>query len=212
MSAGFQFVEDHGWDLRSIDDNDGEGPLTIGYGGRYLHAPDLEVIVEPLRQILDSRLDPAGRVCRLSPCRPPKPPKGDASSLRRRHPRVPPLSANAGWAIGLAPLRDSAENRAKTNNKYREYAALGIPGIYSDMPVYASSVRHGETGDWLPTPSKACTRPCGPWSPTRICGGAFDGARWKMRPPPTPCFPCNKSGCGRCRSSPPGDTPPSVSW
>jgi hypothetical protein len=56
----------------------------------------------------------------------------------------------AGWTIGLAPLRDSDGNRAKTGNKYREYAALGIPGIYSDMPVYSSSVRHGETGYLAP--------------------------------------------------------------
>ncbi len=145
------FVEDHGWDLRSIDDNDVDGPLTIGYGGRYLHAPDLEVIVEPLRQILDSSDRPVR--AEFVDCLP----VGLQNHQKVTHlPYVDDIREyhgylrSAGWAIGLAPLRDSAENRAKTNNKYREYAALGIPGIYSDMPVYASSVRHGETGYLAP--------------------------------------------------------------
>jgi glycosyltransferase involved in cell wall biosynthesis len=145
------FVEDHRWDMRSIDDSDAEGPLTIGYPARYFHKADLDVIVEPLRRILDSFDRPVR--AELVASRP---------GALANHPKVTHLPyfddlrtyyrylRTAGWTIGLAPLRDSAENRAKTNNKYREYAALGIPGIYSDMPVYSSSVRHGETGYLAP--------------------------------------------------------------
>lgn len=145
------FVEDHGWDMRSIDDHDAEGPLTIGYGGRYLHEADLDVIVEPLRDILDSFDRPVR--AEFVDCLP---------GALQNHPKVTHLPyfddirayyrylRTAGWTIGLAPLRDSIENRAKTNNKYREYAALGIPGIYSDMPVYSSSVRHADTGYLAP--------------------------------------------------------------
>ena len=50
------------------------------------------------------------------------------------------------WSIGLAPLIDNASNRCKTNNKYREYSACGLPGVYSDMPPYQRSIVHGETG------------------------------------------------------------------
>jgi glycosyltransferase involved in cell wall biosynthesis len=144
------FVEDHGWDLKSIDD-DADGPLTIGYGGRYLHARDLQVIVEPLRQILDSSDRPVR--AQFVDCLPVGLQNHEKVTLL---PYVDDIRQyyrylrTAGWAIGLAPLRDNAENRAKTNNKYREYAALGIPGIYSDMPVYASSVRHRETGYLAP--------------------------------------------------------------
>jgi hypothetical protein len=49
------------------------------------------------------------------------------------------------WDFGLAPLGGAASNLYKTDNKYREYAAQGIPGIYQDAPPYAS-VREGETG------------------------------------------------------------------
>lgn len=52
------------------------------------------------------------------------------------------------WDIGIAPLARSAFNDCKTNNKYREYAACRIPGVYSDSPVYTDWVKHGETG-WL---------------------------------------------------------------
>ncbi|MBX3193963.1 MAG: hypothetical protein KF727_02540 [Microbacteriaceae bacterium] len=49
------------------------------------------------------------------------------------------------WDFGLAPLGGAASNLYKTDNKYREYAAQGIPGVYQDAPPYAS-VRDGETG------------------------------------------------------------------
>lgn len=49
------------------------------------------------------------------------------------------------WDFGLAPLGGAASNLYKTDNKYREYAAQGIPGIYEEAPPYAA-VRDGETG------------------------------------------------------------------
>jgi len=49
------------------------------------------------------------------------------------------------WDFGLAPLGPTKSNLYKTDNKYREYAAQGIPGIYEDAPPYAR-VRDGETG------------------------------------------------------------------
>jgi hypothetical protein len=49
------------------------------------------------------------------------------------------------WDFALAPLGTALSNRYKTDNKFREYAAQGIPGIYQDAPPYRS-VRDGETG------------------------------------------------------------------
>lgn len=54
------------------------------------------------------------------------------------------------WDIGLAPLEDTPFNHCKTNNKFREYAACGIPGIYSSSPAYTDWVVHGETGILVP--------------------------------------------------------------
>jgi glycosyltransferase involved in cell wall biosynthesis len=50
------------------------------------------------------------------------------------------------WTIGLAPLRDTQFNRNKSDLKYLEYAALGLPGIFSDLVPYRKSIRHEETG------------------------------------------------------------------
>ncbi|WP_337166040.1 glycosyltransferase family protein [Vibrio fluvialis] len=51
-----------------------------------------------------------------------------------------------GWAIGWAPLFDTEANRSKTNNKYREYAACCIAGIYTDIPPYTGSVQPDVSG------------------------------------------------------------------
>ena len=52
------------------------------------------------------------------------------------------------WDLAIAPLEDSPFTRCKSDLKLLDYAALGVPGIYSRVAPYATTVRHGETG-WL---------------------------------------------------------------
>ena len=52
------------------------------------------------------------------------------------------------WDIAIAPLKDTPFNRGKSDIKFLDYCALGAAGIYSNLPVYESSIRHLETG-WL---------------------------------------------------------------
>lgn len=50
------------------------------------------------------------------------------------------------WDIGLAPLLPTTARFAKTNNKYREYGACGISGVYSNIAPYSNFVKSGKTG------------------------------------------------------------------
>lgn len=50
------------------------------------------------------------------------------------------------WDIGLVPLEDSNFNSCKSELKFIELTAMGIPGIYSDINVYSSVVEDGYNG------------------------------------------------------------------
>lgn len=50
------------------------------------------------------------------------------------------------WSLGLAPLYDTPFHRCKYYNKFLEYAASGIPAVYSKVPPYSEVVRHEENG------------------------------------------------------------------
>ena len=49
------------------------------------------------------------------------------------------------WDIVLSPLLDTESARSKTNNKYREFAAMGVPGVFSAVGAY-NEVVDGELG------------------------------------------------------------------
>ena len=50
------------------------------------------------------------------------------------------------WDFALAPLSDTQFNRSKTNNKYREYASLKIPAIFSKISTYTGCVQNNVNG------------------------------------------------------------------
>ncbi|MBE6553576.1 MAG: glycosyltransferase family 4 protein [Ruminococcaceae bacterium] len=50
------------------------------------------------------------------------------------------------WDIGLAPMPETEFHRGKHYNKFIEYAACGIVGVYSDVPPYHGVVEHEVTG------------------------------------------------------------------
>lgn len=54
--------------------------------------------------------------------------------------------SRAGYDIGLAPLLNDEFHLSKTNNKFREYAASHIAGIYSNVEVYSNCVAQNRTG------------------------------------------------------------------
>jgi O-antigen biosynthesis protein len=50
------------------------------------------------------------------------------------------------WVAGVAPLADNRFNHFKSDLKYLEYSALGLPVIASQGPAYGDTIVHGSTG------------------------------------------------------------------
>lgn len=50
------------------------------------------------------------------------------------------------WDIGIAPLVENKFNKSKSYQKYLEYTALGVPGIYSRYGEYQDIIENGTTG------------------------------------------------------------------
>jgi glycosyltransferase involved in cell wall biosynthesis len=128
--------------------------VTIGYMGTLTHEADLRMVLAPLRALLARH---AGRV-RLELV-------GGAAGrrmaslfeglpFRRRDPGsedpyprfVPWMRRHLRWDVAIAPLGDDAFTRGKSDLKYLDYAALGIPGVFSDVRPYRDTVRHRQTG------------------------------------------------------------------
>lgn len=60
--------------------------------------------------------------------------------------KYPKWAASFGFDIGLAPLVDLNFTRGKSNLRWLEYSAMGIPTIASPLNHFVESIRHGETG------------------------------------------------------------------
>ncbi len=56
------------------------------------------------------------------------------------------LGKNSDWDIGIIPLVNNEFNKCKSELKYIEFSALGIPVVASDVNVYNESIEDGVTG------------------------------------------------------------------
>ena len=128
--------------------------ITVGYMGTGTHDRDLMMVLSPLREVL-SRYK--GRVALelVGVSEDPRIPmlfSGLPVTMKSPgpdnfYPRFPAwMQANLGWDLAIAPLEDNAFTRCKSDMKFLDYGILGVPAVFSDVPAYADSVRHRETG------------------------------------------------------------------
>ncbi|TPI40620.1 glycosyltransferase family 4 protein [Mesorhizobium sp. B3-1-6] len=120
--------------------------IRIGFAGSPSRVDDLDLIaplIEPVLERFPKALFEFAGVL----------PRGIAAGARVRffphtgdYATYIRFQASRNWAIGLAPLLDHEANRGKTDNKYREYGACHIAGVYSNIPPYRNVVRNNETG------------------------------------------------------------------
>ncbi len=141
------YLDDNIWTM--------EGPrrpsrvVTIGYAATPTHLPDIDELQDVLLAV--ARRYGSRVRFRFLGCQPAwAQALGEGTESR-------PFSEDYRWTfprdlqgadidIGLAPLRPSRFNLAKSHIKYLEYAAAGIAGIYADLPPYRGTVRDGTTG------------------------------------------------------------------
>jgi processive 1,2-diacylglycerol beta-glucosyltransferase len=136
-------------------DDPSEKKIVIGYMGTFTHDSDLMMVYQPLNQVLRRY---AGRLEFQLVGGVSNPAVLEAfKGLAFRVLRVPVedvaypnfvawMKKNLDWDLAIAPLEDTRFNLAKSDIKFLDYSALGIPGIYSRVPSYSGTVRHLETG------------------------------------------------------------------
>ncbi|WP_306715088.1 glycosyltransferase [Burkholderia dolosa] len=122
------------------------GQVRIGFAGSITRADDFIEILPALRRVLDTFSHVA--LVFFGYCPP------ELVGMKRvtfvphvsSYPEFIRMKASYGLDIGLAPMADLAANLYKTNNKYREYGAMRIAGIYTNTSPYNDSVIDGVTG------------------------------------------------------------------
>ena len=140
--------------------------LNIGYMGTLTHDEDIQMIIPVIREIIDAypgkthfqilggvRSDSILRL--LEELRVEMIPLDPAFIPYEKF--LHWFQSSINWDIGLGPLRDTSFTQCKSDIKFLDYGAAGIPGIYSRVPAYSNTVQHLETGylvnnhldDWL---------------------------------------------------------------
>lgn len=144
------FLDDTYWEVKEPKRvTDQNNVLSIGYMGGFTHAPDLDVVVSVLQQILDKYGD---RIeLRFFGIKPPLPLRflKQVKWIRAQSYKYIEFSEwfqNQSADIFIAPLCNSEFNQYKSAIKYLEYSALGVPGIYSNFEPYRKVIRNGENG------------------------------------------------------------------
>lgn len=126
--------------------------LTIGYMGTFTHDLDLYEILSPLKKILNKynskvKFEIIGalsndQLLKLLP-------NSNRISIDGNYEYTQFwnwMCKNIFWDIGIAPLKINEFTRCKSDIKFLDYAALGVPGIFTRCPPYEFSIAHGKTG------------------------------------------------------------------
>jgi tetratricopeptide (TPR) repeat protein len=121
-------------------------PLTIGWGGSVGHLADWYAIAPILQKWLNDRPDVHLAVMTNDFAR-------SFIDLPEDRYHFTPPSSLADYLkflksldIGIAPLLPTGFNRGRSDVKFLEYAAAGIPGIYANLDPYQKSVIPGQNG------------------------------------------------------------------
>jgi hypothetical protein len=125
--------------------------LTIGYVGTRTHAADLQMVENAILRVLEQRSPAVGFLSVGVPLSPKL--RGHrharvlmpAKSIQHDYSEFARFALTLSIDVGIAPLLDTPFNRCKSDLKFLEYAAMGVPGVFSALPPYRR-IRHGANG------------------------------------------------------------------
>jgi glycosyltransferase involved in cell wall biosynthesis len=150
-------LDEHLWATGSVTERPadvGDKRKIIGYMGTHTHDADLMMVLQALRatlrnhsgrvelQLIGGVADPA--VIKAFDGLPVS--VLDVGDNVEYPAFVRWMVKNVKWDLAIAPLEENVFTRCKSDIKFLDYSAVGIPGIYSRGPVYEKTVRHLETG------------------------------------------------------------------
>ena len=124
------------------------GQIRIGWMGAQTHEDDFRLVLPAIQKILD-RYDNVKFYCLggVPNCVHVLQDK-QIVKLNQWYDIVEYPSRIRQWQfdIGIAPLRDNGFNRSKSNLRWLEYSAMGIPTVVSRVEPFNRCVEEGKTG------------------------------------------------------------------
>lgn len=132
------------WD--KVQHGKNKGKITIGWVGGANHNEDL-LIIEPVIEYLTNKY-PQVEFLFGHGMHPNFKGKKGVRWIQKfsRIDKYPKAVAAMGIDIGIAPLVDNAFNRGKSNLRWLEYSALGIPTVASNVGHFAETIDNGKDG------------------------------------------------------------------
>ena len=125
--------------------------VTIGYFGTITHKEDLLLIKDAIIT-LKNKLRNKGIIIKFEIIGVTNNPSNWYTAIKVPHDKtnftefIPWLKKTVEWDIGVAPLEDTYFNKAKSELKYIEYTALGVPTVCSDIESYNAVIKDGING------------------------------------------------------------------
>ncbi|HYZ21530.1 MAG TPA: glycosyltransferase [Rhodopila sp.] len=124
-----------------------DGKVRIVYGsGTRTHDADFALVAPVLRRVL--RENPEVELLLIGELTPPRAilALGSQVTQMESRPYTEYLDILAESDVAIAPLMHVSFNEAKSNIKFLEAAAVGVPSVCSARSAFTTAIRHGETG------------------------------------------------------------------